>query len=195
MWYFNCVGTIIEGPSNVTYLPGLTPLPIELTCNITGVAVWRVNGSYYFLNDLTSGLVPGHNATGTNILVNSPVNNTEYICALLDVGGNTESDPAYIIIAGEYGVLSCVFIVYVTLKCKLKLQLNNRLRICEQVIKMTKNIVITHSEATSSVTDHRCTIAVVDLENLGGYSSPQNFKEYKRLNAEARKAVKSGGAN
>ena len=95
-------GTVIEGPSNVTYLPGLTPLPIELTCNVTGVALWRIDDVSYTLTDLTNGLLPGHSRTGTNILVNSPVNNTEYICVSTTNDGETSSDPAYIIIAGEH---------------------------------------------------------------------------------------------
>ena len=94
-------GIIIEGPSNVTYLPGVTPLPIELTCNVTGVAFWSVNDSSYTLGELTNGELPGHSRTGTNILVNSPVNNTEYICISLMFDGAMLSDPAYIIIAGE----------------------------------------------------------------------------------------------
>ena len=102
------IGTIIEGPSNVTYLPGLTPLPIELTCNVTGVAAWRVNGTSYILADLTNGELPGHSRTRTNILVNSPVNNTEYICISATNDGETTSDPAYIIIAGECAD-SCYF--------------------------------------------------------------------------------------
>ena len=95
-------GSIIEGPSNVTYLPGLTPLPIELTCSVTGVAAWRVNGTSYTLGSLINGALPGHGRNGTNILVNSPVNNTEYICLSFTNDGETSSDPAYIIIAGEY---------------------------------------------------------------------------------------------
>ena len=94
-------GTVIDGPSNVTYLPGLTPLPIELICNVTGVVSWGVNDTSYLLSDLTNGALPGHSRTGTDILVNSPVNNTEYICVSLTSDGNTRSDPAYIIIAGE----------------------------------------------------------------------------------------------
>ena len=100
--YYNYTGIIIQGPSNVTYLPGVTPLPIELTCNVvTGVAFWRVNGTIYTLTRLTNGKLPGHNRNGTNILVNSPVNNTEYICASITNYAETKSDPAYIIIAGE----------------------------------------------------------------------------------------------
>ena len=95
-------GTIIQAPSNVTYLPGLTPLPIELTCNVTGVAAWRVNGISYALSSLINEALPGHSRTGTNILINSPVNNTEYICVSLTIDGEIRSDPAYVIIAGEY---------------------------------------------------------------------------------------------
>ena len=107
----NCTGVIIEGPGNVTYLPGVTPLPIELTCNVTGTAAWRVNGTNYFLGELTSGDLPGHNRTGKNILVNSPVNNTEYICVSAD-GSVTRSDPAYVIIASESNeyLYDCMYI-------------------------------------------------------------------------------------
>ena len=99
-------GTIIQGPSNVTYLPGLTPLPIELTCNVTRLAAWRINGITYLLPDITNGVLPGHSRTGTNILVNSPVNNTEYICVSVTIDREIRSDPAYVIIAGEY-VYTC----------------------------------------------------------------------------------------
>ena len=80
----------------------MTPLPIELSCNVTGTALWRVNGTDYTLGDLTNGALPGHSHTRTNILVNSPVNNTEYICVSTTNDGDDISDPAYIIIAGEY---------------------------------------------------------------------------------------------
>ena len=99
--YYNCIGTVIEGPSNVTFFSGMTPLPIELTCNVTGVALWFVNGTDYRLSTLTNGALSGHNVTGTNILVNSPENNTEYICVSQTNNGDINSDPAYIIIAGK----------------------------------------------------------------------------------------------
>ena len=80
----------------------MTPLPIELTCNVTGeVAAWRVNNEYYSLTDLTNGVLPGHNCTGTNILVNRPVNNTEYTCVSTTNDGDVSSDPAYTVITGE----------------------------------------------------------------------------------------------
>ena len=95
-------GTIIEGPNNVTYIPGLTQLPIELTCNVTGFPSWSVNGTVYLLASLSNGALPGHNATGTNILIDSPVNNTEYVCVSSTNDSEVRSDPAYITIAGEW---------------------------------------------------------------------------------------------
>ena len=108
-------GTIIEGPSDVTYLPGLTPLPIELTCNVTGVAAWRVNGTDYLLSSLTNGALVGHNCIGTNILVNNPVNNTEYICVSTINDGETSSDPSYIIIASNYINIRNVIFIFVSI--------------------------------------------------------------------------------
>jgi len=99
----NCTGTIIEGPTNITYIPGVTPLPIELTCSVTGVVAWIVDNVAY----LSGQSIPRHSRTGTNILVNSPVNNTEYICVSLTNNGSFSSDPAYIIIAGEYDKYVC----------------------------------------------------------------------------------------
>ena len=120
LWTQSCTytntGTVIEGPSNVTYLPGLTPLPIELTCDVTGIALWRVNGTSYTLLDLTNGALPGHNRTGTNILVNSPVNNTEYICLSLTSNNVTSSDPAYIFIAGEQSHVNTYTCMYVCIQ-------------------------------------------------------------------------------
>ena len=61
-----------------------------------------VNDTDYRLSSLTNGEIQGHSRTGTNILVNSPVNNTEYICVSLTNDGETRSQPSYIIIAGEH---------------------------------------------------------------------------------------------
>ena len=95
-------GFIIEGPNNVTYIPNLTPLPIELTCNVTGIPSWIINGTSFTISELANGVLPGHNTSETNILVYTPVNNTQYVCASVTLNGETRSDPAYIIIAGEY---------------------------------------------------------------------------------------------
>ena len=96
-----CAGIFIEGPRNVTYLPGLTPLPIELTCNIIGFPIWEVNGTNYRLDELDDGELLGHSRTGSNILVNSPINNTEYICVSQAINGSYFSDPAYVVVAGK----------------------------------------------------------------------------------------------
>ena len=96
-------GIIIEGPSNVTYIPGRTPLPIELTCNITGFPSWRVNGTLYSVGDLRAGMPEGHDISGSNIVINIPMNDTEYICisSVLDAADVT-SPPAFLYIAGKY---------------------------------------------------------------------------------------------
>ena len=67
------------------------------------------------LGDLANGALPGHNVTGTNILVNSPVNNTEYACVFLDAGNQMDSDPACIVIAGEFNtyIAKCQLFVIV----------------------------------------------------------------------------------
>ena len=103
-------GTIVEGPRNITYLPSQALLPIELTCNVTeGVVAWRVNGTQYTLGELSAGVLPEHNSTGTNILVNSPINNTQYICVSNTSMSSTQSDPAYFIFSGE---CSYIYICY-----------------------------------------------------------------------------------
>ena len=98
-------GTIIEGPQNVTYLPGQTPIPLAvvLTCSVTeGALLWRVNGTDYTIEDISSGELQGHSNDGTNLVIVNPMNNTQYICvSVTDGNGDTLSDPAYIIIPGK----------------------------------------------------------------------------------------------
>ena len=102
MYFYLYTGPIIEGPNNVTYIPNLTPLPIELTCNVTGVPSWIINGAIYRIFQLANGELPGHNTSGANILVHTPVNNTQYVCASVTNDNTITSDPAYIIFGGEY---------------------------------------------------------------------------------------------
>ena len=67
------------------------------------VIAWRVNGTAYTRNELTDGDLPGHSLAGDTILVNIPVNNTQYVCVFLDDDTNEgNSDPVYIVIAGEH---------------------------------------------------------------------------------------------
>ena len=90
-------GIVVERLISVICIVGTTLIPIELTCNVTGLIAWRVYDRYYSLTDLTNGVLPYHSRNGTNILVNNPKNNTEYIC----VSTTSASDPAYIIMIGE----------------------------------------------------------------------------------------------
>ena len=76
-------------------------LPINLTCNVTGVATWKINGTFYIPTNYVNGTLPGHHCTGTNLLIDSPVNNTQYICMSTNKYSILISDPAWIVIAGE----------------------------------------------------------------------------------------------
>ena len=93
---------IIEGPQTVIYFPGQGP--IELVCNATEgpIIVWEVNGNEFFLFDLRDGELANHSANGTNIVINVPVNNTEYICTAATNDNPTSSDPAFVYVAGMY---------------------------------------------------------------------------------------------
>ena len=73
--------------------------------------MWSVNDTDYTLSDLR-GTLPGHGFDGTNILIHIPVNNTEYICVSQTNDGKTRSDPAYIVIAGEY---ICIHSIYMNM--------------------------------------------------------------------------------
>ena len=111
--YAHIAGIIIEGPRNVTYIPGQTSLPIEQICNVTGFPSWRVNGTLFTTGHLLAGNIEGHSANGANIVINVPMNDTEYIC-ISNVVGSQEvtSPPAFLYIAGEY-VNACSYYVHV----------------------------------------------------------------------------------
>ena len=101
--YMYIAGNIIEGPSNVTYIPGRTPLPIVQICNVTGFPGWRINGTLRSAVEFLAGIVYGHNISGANILINVPMNDTEYVCTSNAVGvPAVVSPPAFLYIAGEY---------------------------------------------------------------------------------------------
>ena len=106
-----------HGPSNFTYLPNVTLLPINLTCNVTGVVTWRINGTFYIPTNYINGTLPGHHRAGTNLLIDSPVNNTEYICVSMNNYSVLISDPAWIIIAGEYLHVICYVILEYVYQC------------------------------------------------------------------------------
>jgi len=100
--YHTYLGIIVHSPSNVTYLPGVTPLPIELTCDVTQGLGWIVNNNGFLFNQIASGL-PGHNHNGENIvIINTPINNTQYTCS----DGIIIGQPYYTFVAGEYADFS-----------------------------------------------------------------------------------------
>ena len=100
------IGAVIEGPSDVIYFPNQGPnqLPVELTCTISeGSTGWRVNGDrIYTLTEIRNGELAGHSLNGANLVINTPVNNTEYNCVSIRDDGNVISDPAFLYIAGMF---------------------------------------------------------------------------------------------
>ena len=95
------IGTVI-GSGDVIYIPGQTPLPIELTCNITGLFVtWEVDAVTYTVPNINDGNLPGHRALGINILIDVPMNNTKYICVSNNQTNVIDrSEPAFLYVAG-----------------------------------------------------------------------------------------------
>ena len=59
------------------------------------------NGATLTLTDIRNRALPGHILNGTNLVVNTPVNNTEYVCVSIRDDGDVLSDPAYLYIAGK----------------------------------------------------------------------------------------------
>jgi len=98
-------GAIIQGPSDVIYFPGQDP--VQLTCEISeGATGWSVDDSpTVSLSDIERGGLPGHSRNGTSIVVDIPVNNTEYVCVAIIDDGNVRSDPAFLYIAGEFIII------------------------------------------------------------------------------------------
>ena len=94
-------GVIIEGPQTVIYFPGQGS--IQLVCNATEgpVILWAVNGASFSLIALRDGALPNHTANGTNIVINVPTNNSEYICTATTNLNATSSNPAFVYIAGR----------------------------------------------------------------------------------------------
>ena len=88
------VGTTVPGPSNFTYLPGVTSLPLQLTCDIAGGIAWKVNKTTYVFNQL-AGI--GLDRNGANLMINNPANNSQYICT----DSITDGQPYYTLVAGE----------------------------------------------------------------------------------------------
>ena len=98
--YTTYVGTILTNPRNFTYLPGITPSPIQLTCDVTPAAAWIVNNVVILFNQLGS---IGHGRNGTNIVINNPMNNSEYFCT----DGTNNGETYYIFVVGKYIMYVC----------------------------------------------------------------------------------------
>jgi len=76
------------------------------TCEVnppTTIPSWDVDGIPYRLDQLFSGDLPGHNSSGTNITVSTPVNGTKYQCVIPQIPPAPPilSDPAFLYIAGK----------------------------------------------------------------------------------------------
>ena len=102
--YFQNIGTLLSSPRNFTFFPGITPLPIQLTCDVTLLPVaWKVNNIAILLFTLPSRQ---HDRNGNDILINNPMSNSEYICS----NGRTDGQPYYIFVAGKYiYVYKCMY--------------------------------------------------------------------------------------
>ena len=59
-----------------------------------------MNGTFFTLSSLRNGNLQNHNVTGTSIVINVPVNNTEYSCAKATADSEIFSDSIFVYIAG-----------------------------------------------------------------------------------------------
>ena len=94
--YFYITGTILPGPRSFIFHPGITPLPIQLTCEFSPYVIgWKVNNRAFVLFQLASN---GYDIIGNNLLINNPQNNSEFNCT----NGETPGQLYYIFIAGKH---------------------------------------------------------------------------------------------
>ena len=64
--------------------------------------LWMVNGTRYTLTQLRNGNLTGHSASdGTDIIINTPTNNTRYVCVASSNADDVLSDTAFVYIAGR----------------------------------------------------------------------------------------------
>lgn len=102
--YLCDLGVVINGPDTVIYFPGQGPIELECTqCNVSNgpIVTWFVDGQAHLLADIAGGMLANHDANGTNIIIEVPVNDTEYVCAAATSNTVTRSNPVYIYIAGK----------------------------------------------------------------------------------------------
>ena len=75
---------------------------MEFTCDVSAALGWWANGIAYLFNRLQNGDLPGHNVSGSNILITSnPMNNSQYVCS----DGYNNGGMYRILVAGEYADL------------------------------------------------------------------------------------------
>ena len=67
------------------------------------IVSWEVNGTRYGLDEIFDGDLPGHNVSGSDITVSTPMNGTKYVCVIPATPPVRPifSDPAFLYIAGE----------------------------------------------------------------------------------------------
>ena len=92
-------------PTTVILFPGDTSAVFTCQFSTGALPSWEVNGITYTIEQLSDGVLNGHSASGTNIVVSLPVNGTKYVCVIL----SNRSDPAFLYIAGELHVYMCKY--------------------------------------------------------------------------------------
>ena len=103
----------------VIHICNRTLLPIELICNVTGFATWRVdfnNGTNgeFTPNGLLNNNLNGHGVNGNNILINVPMNNTKYVCVSNEGLSATLNNPTFLYIAGKHAYMHvCMYVLRV----------------------------------------------------------------------------------
>ena len=95
------IDVIINGSGVFIYIPGEGPVEINCTAEGEDSIIWIVNGTTFPIFNLINGALPNHGINGTNIVIDVPVNNTEYICAVFVMDLIITSDPVIIYIAGK----------------------------------------------------------------------------------------------
>ena len=107
----------IIAPSTVILFPGEISAQFLCLINPSVIPVsWEVNGRRYGLNEIFDGDLPGHNVSGSNLTVSSPMNGTKYVCVIpaTPPALPTFSDPAFLYIAGKlYDILICFALVQI----------------------------------------------------------------------------------
>ena len=102
--YFQFSLEFVVSPTDVILFPGETSAEFECVIDPSVILIsWEVDGIRYGLDQIFDGLLPGHNATESNITVSVPVNGTSYVCVIPRTPPNPTiiSDPAFLYIAGK----------------------------------------------------------------------------------------------